>query len=105
MSTVSKPEVQADQERLVRVSAYDAFQAREGIPIIHGFAVQDLRQVEVEPWARLECFGTYINVKSISFNRIQDIQAPCIHTELGNIIPRDKRKAVETKLHFLQPRF
>ena len=57
MSTASKPEVLADQERLVRVSAYEAFQAREGIPVIGGFAVQDLRKVEVKPWARLECLG------------------------------------------------
>jgi len=62
MSTTSKPEVKADQERIVRVSAYDSFQAREGIPVIRGFAIQDLRRVEVKPWARLECLGTYINL-------------------------------------------
>jgi quercetin dioxygenase-like cupin family protein len=60
--TTSKPEIRPDQERIVRVSAYEAFQQREGIPIVTGFAVQNLRSVEVKPWARLECLGTYINL-------------------------------------------
>ena len=60
--TTSKPEVRTDQDRLVKHTAYDEFQASEGIPIVTGFAVQDLRLVEVAPWARLECQGAYINL-------------------------------------------
>ncbi len=60
--TTSKPEVRTDQDRLVKHTAYDEFQASEGIPIVTGFAVQDLRSVEVAPWARLECQGAYINL-------------------------------------------
>ena len=60
MSTSAKPEI--DHEQIVRVTAYNAFQEREGIPIITGFAVDDLRKVEVKPWARLDCLGTYINL-------------------------------------------
>ncbi len=60
--TTAKPELRPDQERIVKVSAYEAFQAKEGIPIVKGFAVQNLRTVEVKPWARLECLGTYINL-------------------------------------------
>ena len=60
--TTSKPEVRPDQQRLVKMTAYDEFQKSEGVPIITGFAVDDLRQVEVKPWARLECLGTYINL-------------------------------------------
>ena len=60
--TTSKPELREDQERIVQVGGYAAFQATEGIPIITGFAVDDLRAVEVKPWARLECLGTYINL-------------------------------------------
>jgi quercetin dioxygenase-like cupin family protein len=62
MSTTSKPEVRSDMNQFNKVSAYRAFQAKEGIPIITGFAVDDLRKVEVKPWARLECLGTYINL-------------------------------------------
>ena len=60
--TTSKPEVRTDQDRLVKHTAYDEFQTSEGIPIVTGFAVQDLRSVEVAPWARLECQGAYINL-------------------------------------------
>ena len=60
--TTSKPELREDQERIVQIGGYAAFQATEGIPIITGFAVDDLRTVEVKPWARLECLGAYINL-------------------------------------------
>ena len=60
--TTSRPEVSPDQEQLTKVTAYDSFQQQEGIPIITGFAVDDLRAVEVKPWARLECLGSYINL-------------------------------------------
>jgi quercetin dioxygenase-like cupin family protein len=60
--TTSKPEVRPDQQQLIKVTAYDEFQKSEGVPIITGFAVDDLRQVEVKSWARLECLGTYINL-------------------------------------------
>lgn len=62
MATTSKPELRPDMDKLIKVSAYEAFQEREGIPVITGFAVQDLRTVEVKPWARLDCLGTYINL-------------------------------------------
>ena len=58
----SKPEVKPDQERIQKITAYDAFVEKEGIPNITGFAVDDLRTVEVKPWARLNCLGAYINL-------------------------------------------
>lgn len=60
MTSSARPQI--DHEQIVRVTAYNAFQEREGIPIITGFAVDDLRKVEVKPWARLNCLGTYINL-------------------------------------------
>ena len=60
--TTSTPEIRPDQERIVKYDAYRAFQEKEGIPVVTGFAVDDLRTVEVKPWARLECLGTYINL-------------------------------------------
>jgi quercetin dioxygenase-like cupin family protein len=60
--TTSKPEVRPDQPRITKHYAYDDFIAKEGIPNITGFAVDDLRSVEVKPWARLDCLGTYINL-------------------------------------------
>ena len=60
--TTSKPEIRQDQERITRISGYKEFQKKEGIPVITGFAIEDLRAVEVKPWARLNCLGTYINL-------------------------------------------
>jgi mannose-6-phosphate isomerase-like protein (cupin superfamily) len=60
--TTSKPEVRPDQPRFVKHYAYDEFIAREGIPNITGFAVDDLRTVALKPWARLDCLGAYINL-------------------------------------------
>jgi quercetin dioxygenase-like cupin family protein len=60
--TTAKPEIRPDQQKLVKESAYLKFIAREGIPNVTGFAIDDLRSVEVKPWARLECLGTYINL-------------------------------------------
>lgn len=45
------------------VNAYDAYQKDEGIPIIGGFAVDDLKTVEVSPWARLGVNGTFVNLE------------------------------------------
>ena len=60
--TTSKPEIRQDQEQLHKISAYQAFIEKEGIPNITGFAIDDLRTVEVKPWTRLDCLGAYINL-------------------------------------------
>ena len=60
--TTSTPEARPDFDRIVKYDAYRAFQEKEDIPVITGFAVDDLRTVEVKPWARLDCLGTYINL-------------------------------------------
>src|SRR5262245_56700461 len=49
-------------EVLESINTYQAFQRREGIPVIRGFAVEDLRTVEVQPWARKGGRGTFINL-------------------------------------------
>lgn len=56
------PQARPEQERIVRRDAYRAFQAKEGIPVVTGFAVDDLRALELQPWARLDCLGAYINL-------------------------------------------
>ena len=60
--TTFNPEARPEQERIVKVDAYRAFQAREGIPVVTGFAVDDLRTLELGDWARLNCRGAYINL-------------------------------------------
>jgi oxalate decarboxylase/phosphoglucose isomerase-like protein (cupin superfamily) len=44
------------------VNTYQKFQQEEGIPIVTGFFVEDLEDVDVKPWARLGGLGSYINL-------------------------------------------
>jgi hypothetical protein len=41
---------------------YEAFQAKEGIPSVTGFFVEDLMDVEVKPWARMGALGSFLNL-------------------------------------------
>jgi mannose-6-phosphate isomerase-like protein (cupin superfamily) len=43
-------------------TGYKAFLESEGLPVIEGFAVDDLAKVEVVPWPRLEARGAYIQL-------------------------------------------
>src|SRR2546425_11635324 len=45
------------------LTAYQAWQKSEGIPVIHGFYVEDLRTVEVQPWPRKGGRGAFINME------------------------------------------
>ena len=43
-------------------SGYKAFLEREQLPVLNGLAVDDLAQVEVGPWPRLDARGAYIQL-------------------------------------------
>src|SRR5437899_3119313 len=43
-------------------SAYRSFLEREGLPLISGLAVDDLKRVEVASWPRLDARGAYIQL-------------------------------------------
>ena len=55
-------EVTEAHEVIQRINTYEEYQRREGIPTIRGFAVENLRTVEVAPWARRGGKGTFINL-------------------------------------------
>lgn len=44
-------------------TAYERWQEAEGIPVIKGFHVQDLRSVPLAPWARKGGLGAFINLE------------------------------------------
>jgi oxalate decarboxylase/phosphoglucose isomerase-like protein (cupin superfamily) len=44
-------------------TAYQVWQEAEGIPVIRGFHVEDLRTVEVKPWARKGGKGVFIDLE------------------------------------------
>jgi len=55
----------AQEDRLPqewRKSAYERWLEAEGIPVVSGVAVPDLRGVEVAPWPRLDARGAYIRL-------------------------------------------
>ena len=56
---------QVDQplKTLERINAYTEFLRGEGIPVIKGFAIQDLKTVELSPWARKGGSGAYVHLE------------------------------------------
>ena len=48
---------------LERINPYSEFLQSEGIPVVRGFAVQDLKTLELEPWARKGGRGVYVNLE------------------------------------------
>jgi mannose-6-phosphate isomerase-like protein (cupin superfamily) len=46
-----------------KVSAYEEYLQQEGIPSITGFYIEDLKTVEVAPWARLGVNGAFVNLE------------------------------------------
>src|SRR3990170_4596615 len=45
------------------LSSYQKWLQQEGLPVITGYYIEDLKTVEVQPWARKEARGTYINLE------------------------------------------
>jgi oxalate decarboxylase/phosphoglucose isomerase-like protein (cupin superfamily) len=49
-------------EVIERINTYQVYQQQEGIPVYTGFAVEDLRALELGPWARRGGSGAFINL-------------------------------------------
>jgi quercetin dioxygenase-like cupin family protein len=47
---------------MVRVNPYKEFLAQEGLPVYTGFAVEDVRALELAPWARRGGRGAYVDL-------------------------------------------
>jgi len=45
-----------------RLNPYAKYQEAEGIPVYRGFAIEDLRTLELAPWARKDAKGAFINL-------------------------------------------
>ena len=41
---------------------YEVFLAKEGLPVIRGYFVEDFKTVEVKPWKRMGALGCYLNM-------------------------------------------
>jgi len=51
-----------DQEEAPRVETYKSWQESQKIPIIRGFYVEDIKEVEVAPWELKGALGAFINL-------------------------------------------
>jgi mannose-6-phosphate isomerase-like protein (cupin superfamily) len=58
-------EVQEPVKTLERINSYAEFQRTEGIPVVRGFAIPDLRSLELGPWVRKgsHANGAYVNLE------------------------------------------
>ena len=59
---MAKPATEVDNV-MDNIPFYDKWQLGEGIPIIRTFFVQDLKKVELKPWARTAGNGAFINME------------------------------------------
>ena len=49
-----------DQSQAPRVDTYQEWQAAQSIPVVRGFHVPDIRQLEVSPWELKGGLGSFI---------------------------------------------
>lgn len=48
--------------RLGRETTYEKFMKQEGIPVYGGYGIKDVRELELDPWERLDGRGAYIHL-------------------------------------------
>jgi mannose-6-phosphate isomerase-like protein (cupin superfamily) len=56
-------QVEQPLKTLERINTYTQFLESEGIPVIRGFAIDDLKTLELGPWARKGGLGAYVNLE------------------------------------------
>jgi len=56
-------QVEQPTKTLERINPYSEFLRAEGIPVVRGFAIDDLKTLELEPWARKGGRGVYVNLE------------------------------------------
>ena len=44
---------------------YERFMEKEGVPIVNGYGVTDVRRLSLKPWKRLGCDGAYLQLRGL----------------------------------------
>jgi hypothetical protein len=57
------PNLKRSGNELGAKTTYQLFLEREGIPVIRGFHIEDICQVELHPWERIGARGVYLNLE------------------------------------------
>ena len=53
----------ASQEDFSKLTSYEKWLEAEGLPVIRGFHIDDLKRVELAPWKRKGGLGAYVNLE------------------------------------------
>ena len=44
---------------------YERFMEKEGVPVVDGYGVSDVRNLQLKPWKRLGCQGAYLQLRGL----------------------------------------
>ena len=44
---------------------YERFMEKEGVPVVEGFGVSDVRNIQLKPWRRVGCDGAYLQLRGL----------------------------------------
>src|SRR5258707_13370146 len=69
--TPSKGDGKSMDSKVVKIGAarpraktyYERFMAKEGIPVVDGFGVTDVRNMQLKSWKRGGCDGAYLSLR------------------------------------------
>jgi hypothetical protein len=53
----------AEFEDLESIDAYQDWQRREGVPVVTGYYIEDLKILELAPWSRKGGRGAFVNLE------------------------------------------
>lgn len=55
-------EITRADQKIQPINTYNDYQQREGVPVVRGFAVPDLRKIDLQPWARKGGRGCFVTL-------------------------------------------
>jgi oxalate decarboxylase/phosphoglucose isomerase-like protein (cupin superfamily) len=76
---------------------YERWMKREGVPVVEGFGVTDVRQIQLKPWRRLGCDGAYLQ-----FRGLEGITGVYVGRLASGVSTQPERHLYEKIIYILQ---
>lgn len=76
---------------------YERFMEKEGVPIVDGYGVTDVRNVSLKPWKRLGCDGAYLQMRGL-----EGITGVCVGKLAAGAATHPERHLYEKIFYILQ---
>ena len=76
---------------------YERFIEKEGVPIVDGYGVTDVRNVSLKPWKRLGCDGAYLQMRGL-----EGITGVCVGKLAAGASTHPERHLYEKIFYILQ---